>query len=153
MSMTTQEVVGMPSTKDGFTLVEIMVALTILIFGIIFAVSLGTEASKLNRITTKGLAAQSAASQIYELLNSVSYTDTLLSDDGDVTDLNNIADPDHHRNVLVGFKTYPVIWNVADNRLMNDIKPGYKTVVIKVLNPDKTSQVLYSITLIKGAGT
>ena len=149
-----REVVGVRSIeREGFTLVEIMVALTILMLGIIVAVTIGTQASKLNRMTQKGLEAQSAASQLYELLSAAPYNDPRLTDDGDVNDLNDIANPDHSDSVRVGNKWYPVIWNVADNRLGDQIKSGYKTIKIHVLDPGNHSNDLYSITLIRGVGT
>ena len=141
------------ANRSGFSLVEVMVALTILVLGIIVAVSIGTQASKLNRMTEKGLAAQSAASQVYELLSAMPYNAPALADDGDVNDLDDLSEPDHSDSVKVGNRWYPVVWNIADNRLGDQIKAGYKTIKIHVLNPTKTSEELYSITLIRGVGT
>ncbi len=149
-----QEVTGLKYIKDskGFTLVEVMVALTILVIGIIFAVAIGTQATRLNRITQKGLNAQSAASQVYELLSAVPFSSQSLLDDGDVNDLDDITEPDHVDSVKIGATWYPVVWNVADNRLGNEFRVGYKTIRIIVLDPFKPTDKLYSITLVRGAG-
>ncbi len=136
--------------RNGFTLVEIMVALVILMVGIILAVRVGTEASRINRITQKGTKAQPAASQFYELFSVISPSDTILQDDGDQNDLDNITSPDHRDSVKINLRWYPVVWNVADNRLGSEVKNGYKTIKIHVLNPAKKSEVLYSTVVIRG---
>ncbi|MCD6418774.1 prepilin-type N-terminal cleavage/methylation domain-containing protein [bacterium] len=116
-------------SRSGFTLLEVMVAFTILTVGLlaIIPVTLFMVRSNLhNRYFTK---ARMLAEQFSERLRTVDYEDALISDDGDTTDANNITNPDHADTVAVDNMDYYIMWNVKDRAN----PPGLKEINIIVL--------------------
>ncbi len=137
----------MNCVKRGLTLVEILVALSILLIAIIFAANLGVGAAQLNRRAKRQADARIIAFKFAEMFRSLNYSDTTIQDDGDVNDLDDTDHPDHKRVVQIEDYKYTVMWNVADNMLYDSAVVGIKTIKIFVLWAHKYK---YTLTVIKG---
>jgi type II secretory pathway pseudopilin PulG len=66
----------MPSTsrQSGFTLIEALIAIVIIIFGLIGVTNLFMVAASSNTVANQGTAATAVASQVLEALKAVPYT-------------------------------------------------------------------------------
>ncbi len=105
---------GSGNRRAGFTLLEVMVAFTILVVGILMIMPMTVFMIKAN-VHNKYLAqARLLAEQYAEHMRSLDYEDAMLSDDGDTTDLNNLTDPDHADTLQIGRETYFVAWNIKE---------------------------------------
>ncbi len=136
-----QEVEGLQSAgQKGFTLLEVIVAISILTVGLLAVASMQGSAIIANATATNITDATTFASDRLEKLASLGYNDTDLEDtDGDgaagLGDRGFDGDPltgtdaDHGitRQNARG-KTYSVYWNVAEN----DAREGTKTIQVIV---------------------
>ncbi len=147
------EVVGgrKSNNRDGMTLVEIMVALTILVFTIIFAARLGQEASALNRRAKREADAKAIAFQFSEIFKTLPPSDTSLKNDGDNADLDDITTPDHEREVIFSGHKFHVMWDVADDRLYDSLVVGVKTIRIHVIwgRDENGNKLDYALTVVR----
>jgi len=134
--------------KKGFSLLELLVALSILTIGLLGVIPLAITTIRLNNYQNQMLHARLLAERQAEVLRGLSFSDPSLADDGDTTDLDNINVPDHSFTVTEENITYTVAWNVADN--VNG--QGVKTIRIIVFWNDPrrpTIRRTYSVTLVR----
>ena len=138
------------STSNGFTLVEILIACTILAIGIL-AIS---QTTVLGVRTTRLIKDYSQARQIlakgFEVLKLLHYDDPLLSGTctdstlGDTT-LAYRADSTNVVGRTIGPTVYAVYWNVADNTP----EPHFKTIRVIVYRKGEQSRRLIDADYVK----
>ncbi len=98
--------------RSGFTLLEVMVAFTVLTVGLLAIIPVTIFMVRSNVHNRYFAKARMLAEQFSEQLRTVDYEDALISDDGDTTDANNIVNPDHADTMSVDNMQYYVLWNV-----------------------------------------
>jgi len=115
--------------EEGFTLLELIVALCILTVGLLGVASMQGSASRNSVFADSRTVSATWASDQLETLLSLTWNDPLLSDaDGDgaagLDDLGFDNDPatqgDADHEVLQG--EYTIYWNVVDNGIISDTK-------------------------------
>ncbi len=111
--------------RKGFTLLEVIVAIAIL--GIVFAgglLGLVLFGSHALILTNHRKSAIHELNKYVETFSTLSYDDTLLLDDGDTLDLDNVPPllPDYTKTDTIEGLPYTVIWNIADNGTLKKIK-------------------------------
>jgi type II secretory pathway pseudopilin PulG len=82
---------GTPSRQAGFTLIEALIAIVIIIFGLIGITNLFMVAASSNTVANQGTAATAAASQLLERLKAVPFT--TLTPGGDIETDSGTAGP------------------------------------------------------------
>ena len=98
--------------RSGFTLLEVMVAFTILTVGLLAIIPVTIFMVKSNLHNKYFTKARMLAEQFSEQLRTVDYEDALISDDGDTTDAMNITNPDHTDTITVDNMQYYILWNI-----------------------------------------
>lgn len=120
---------GLGRCEKGFTLLEVLVAVSILTVGLLAVASMQGSASRNNVYAGSRTVAATWASDQMEDLLSLSWNDPLLSDaDGDgaagLSDVGFDNDPatqgDADHEVTRG--KYSIYWNVVDNQVATDTK-------------------------------
>lgn len=82
--------------KDiGFTYTEVLVALIIVVIGFILIFNMSFIAISTGSFNKDLMSAKEISSSLLDSLKTLPFTDGLLQDDGDTTDLTNILEPDH----------------------------------------------------------
>jgi len=115
-------------SRDAFSMLEVMVAFTILAVGILAIVPITVFMLQSN-IHNKNIAqARLIAEQYAENFRAIDYENAILMDDGDTTDLDDIINPDFSDTVDFEGQDYVVSWNIATNLP----SPGIKSVNIIV---------------------
>ena len=121
------------STSKGFTLVEILVSVTILSIGILAVSQMTVMGLRVNTVVNQRMYARVVMSRVFEELHNLPSNDAWLSDDADTTDLDDIdtANADYYQTITdtTAMYNYLSIWNVADNTP----EPNIKTVRIHIL--------------------
>ncbi|MBA7535657.1 hypothetical protein ES705_27915 [subsurface metagenome] len=121
------------STSKGFTLVEILVSVTILSIGILAVSQMTVMGLRVNTVVNQRMYARVVMSRVFEDLHNLPSNDAWLSDDADTTDLDDIdtANADYYQTITdtTAMYNYLSIWNVADNIP----EPNIKTVRIHIL--------------------
>lgn len=121
------------STSKGFTLVEILVSVTILSIGILAVSQMTVMGLRVNTVVNQRMYARVVMSRVFEDLHNLPSNDAWLSDDADTTDLDDIdtANADYYQTITdtTAMYSYLSIWNVADNIP----EPNIKTVRIHIL--------------------
>ncbi len=112
--------------RDGFTLLEVLIAISILTVGILSAGQMQIMAIRGNGISGTSTEALNLAQQQLERLINTDYydasvADTTMLNNGDLT---STATIEHQRNV----DQYTIIWNISDD----DPIPDTKSVVVIV---------------------
>ena len=111
-----------PSSNNGYSLLEVMVAFTILTVSILGILPVTAFMLKQNTNNAHFAQARYIMEQYSEFIRSVDYDDVMLTDDGDTTDLFNIITPDRcDSNTMYGQKYY-VRLNIAQNVPVTDVK-------------------------------
>jgi prepilin-type N-terminal cleavage/methylation domain-containing protein len=72
------------SREQGFTLVESLVAIVVLVFGLIAVTNLLLVAASSNTVANQGTAATTSASEVMEVLRTVQFVDLLAAAGGDL---------------------------------------------------------------------
>ena len=132
---------GLGMGEKGFSLIEILAGMTIFMFGMLGVAALLTATVRDNAFSANVSEASMLASTEMDILLSVPYTNSILTDtDGDgVAGLDHIgdagaADEADHRELDVGKnKIFNVYWNVADN----EVATGTKTINVIVTWSDR----------------
>ncbi len=110
------------NNPDGFSLIEVLVAFTILMIGGTMLIPFSFFAIQKNMYNKRIVNARSVAEQFTEQLRAISYSDPLISDDSDTTDLYDFSNPDHIDSVDAENFLYELKWNVAENVPSKDVK-------------------------------
>ena len=100
---------------NGFTLLEVMIAFTILVIGVMAIVPVTVFMCKSNIHNKKVSNARLLAEQYTENFRAVDYENIDLIDDADTTDLFDSTTPDHADTVSIERDNYFIMWNIADN--------------------------------------
>jgi len=130
--------------EKGFSLIEVLAGITIFMFGMLGVAALLIATVRDNSFSSNLSEATLLASTRMDILLSVAYTDSMLTDaDGDGAaglDHSGCAvgggcgDAPDHNDLNVGKNNnFDVYWNVADNELA----PGTKTVNVIVTWSDR----------------
>ncbi len=111
---------------DGFTLLEVLIAISILVVGMLAAGQLQLMAIKGNYFSGSSSEAANLAQRQMEILINTAYDDASLADTTVMNngDLTSTATVDHQQNI----DQYRVIWNISDD----DPIPDTKAVVVIV---------------------
>jgi prepilin-type N-terminal cleavage/methylation domain-containing protein len=130
--------------EDGFTLVEILVAMAILSIAFVALAAMQLTATVGNSTSNKLTTAVSLAQDKMEELISLDYDDDDLLDSNtdNNRDLRSITDTDNH-NDAVG--VYRRTWNVADGLPI----PGTKTVVVIVTFPPGDDHRVFACSVVR----
>lgn len=118
--------------QSGFTLVEVLVAITILVIGILAVSQMTVMGMQTSTVINLRMYARSALDNTFENLHNLAITNLLLSDDLDAGDLDDTINADHSQtlnNQSTGYHSYRVMWNVANG--VPDI--SYRTIRIWVI--------------------
>lgn len=116
----------------GFTLVEILVAITVLTLGILTISQLTLIGLRATNVNKQRMYARIAMTRIFENLHNRPSMDSLLIDDGDPTDLDDTGATADYASVIEDATAnyrYLARWNIADNTP----EPNLKTVRIHIL--------------------
>ena len=100
------------SARRAFTMLEVMVAFTILAVGVIAIVPVTVFMVESNIHNKHFAQARLIAEQYSESLRTLDYENILLADDGDTTDAGDVANPDHSDTLVVDNTEYTVNWNI-----------------------------------------
>lgn len=115
--------------EKGFTLIEVLIAISILAIGLLAVASMQGSASKNNVFAGSRTEAATLAADQMERLLSLDWDDTLLGDaDSDGTaglgnsgfDDNPATQGDADHRIIQG--KYTIYWNVADDAIIADTK-------------------------------
>ena len=118
--------------KDkGFTYTEVLVALIIVVIGFILIFNMSFVALSTGSYNKDLMSAKEISSSLLDSLKALPYTDNLLQDDGDTTDLTDISNPDHvyqlvgnddDEDVKIDEEIYNKIDDDNDGRIDEDLK-------------------------------
>jgi type IV pilus assembly protein PilV len=128
------------SKKDeGFTLIEVLIAISIFAFGLLAVATMQLSAIRVNstagQITTRITWAQD---KIEELM-ALPYSDPLLEDLGDPPSGTDSAGNLHQETISEGSVNYTILWTVTDDTLIT----GTKLITVTVTGRGKTTRVSY----------
>ena len=136
--------------QSGFTLVELLIAMSILTFGILVIASMQISSMRGNTVSGLVTDASNFAVDKTETLMRLGYRDAAL-DDSDTDGISGIGDAsvataDHSETkTSVSGKTYNIFWNIAEN----EPRTGTKTVKVTVIWNERGVQKSTSLDLIK----
>ncbi len=102
-------------SRGGFTLLEVMVAFTLLAIGLLAVMPVALFTLRANLHNKQFVQAKMLAEEYSENLRTIDYENALLSDDGDTSDLADTLNPDHSDTVSMGGTDYVVMWNIQEN--------------------------------------
>jgi type IV pilus assembly protein PilV len=114
-------------SNPGFTLIEVMISITVFAIGILAIASMQTSAISGNSSANRLSAAATLAQDKLEELIALSYDDNSLNDTNTdstagLNDTEENADYVEQRQIVVSTGTYNVSWNVAMNEPVVDSK-------------------------------
>lgn len=127
--------------QQGFTLIEVLIAMTLLVIGILAVASMQIASLGGNSHAIRVTEATTWAGDEIETIMSLPYSDAALIDDNN----NGIAGLDHTDTAgsladggPIVQDGYTIFWNVADNILPDGtLKPNCKTIRVLVRRQDK----------------
>jgi prepilin-type N-terminal cleavage/methylation domain-containing protein len=105
----------MKNKRKGFSLIELVVALSILTIGLLGVIPLAIATIKLNNVQNQMLNAKYLAERYSERFKSLSFDAPDLANDGDNNDLADTLNPDHREVQTLDNIRYTIMWNVANN--------------------------------------
>jgi type IV pilus assembly protein PilV len=105
----------MKNERKGFSLIELVVALSILTIGLLGVIPLAIATIKLNNVQNQMLNAKYLAERYSERFKSLSFDAPDLANDGDNNDLADTLNPDHREVQTLDNIQYTIMWNVANN--------------------------------------
>ena len=121
-NMTSKIKIRTGKSRKGFTLAEVLVAFTLLMIGVMSIVPMMAFVIGENMRNKHYIQARLILEQFGEELRTIDYDNPVLDDDGDTTDINNIANPDFADTVVVEDFSYFVSWNIHENFRMFGVK-------------------------------
>lgn len=135
----------MRSNRTGFSLLELLVALSILAIGLLGVIPLAIATIRLNAFQNQMLNAKYLAERQAEYLRSISFTHPDLANDGDNNDLDNTSSPDHNKIMTMDGINYNVMWNVVDD------SSGTKTIniIVQWVLPRTGQRKVYNVTIVR----
>jgi type IV pilus assembly protein PilV len=115
--------------RQGFTLIEVLIAVSILTVGLLAAAKMQISAIQGNYFSSNTSTALSLAEQKMEDLLGRAYTDAEVADtqSGNNANLRSLATRDHeelkvNEEGVAGGGIYHRVWNIADNEPITDTK-------------------------------
>ncbi|NOR18137.1 prepilin-type N-terminal cleavage/methylation domain-containing protein, partial [candidate division WOR-3 bacterium] len=112
--------------SSGFTLVEILVSITILSIGILAVSQMTVMGLRVNTVVNQRMYARVVMSRVFEDLHNLPSNDAWLFDTDGTNNLNDIdtSNADHYKTITdtTAMYSYLSIWNVADNIPETNIK-------------------------------
>lgn len=112
--------------SSGFTLVEILVSITILSIGILAVSQMTVMGLRVNTVVNQRMYARVVMSRVFEDLHNLPSNDAWLFDTDGTNNLDDIdtSNADHYQTITdtTAMYSYLSIWNVADNIPETDIK-------------------------------
>jgi len=112
--------------SSGFTLVEILVSITILSIGILAVSQMTVMGLRVNTVVNQQMYARVVMSRVFEDLHNLPSNDAWLFDTDGTNNLDDIdtSNADHYKTFTdtTAMYSYLSIWNVADNIPETDIK-------------------------------
>ena len=112
--------------SSGFTLVEILVSITILSIGILAVSQMTVMGLRVNTVVNQRMYARVVMARKFEYLHNLPSNDAWLFDTDGTNNLDDIdtANADHYETFTdtTAMYSYLTIWNVADNIPETDIK-------------------------------
>ncbi|MGB9824340.1 MAG: type IV pilus modification PilV family protein [Candidatus Hydrothermia bacterium] len=137
----------MKLNKKGFSLIELLVALSILAIGLLGIIPLAITTIRLNTYQNQMLNAKYLAERQAEFLRSITFTAPELANDNDNNDLYDTANPDHILATTIEGITYNVMWNIVDD------SAGTRTIniIVQWVTPRTGETKNYNITLVRSS--
>jgi type IV pilus assembly protein PilV len=128
------------SQKDqGFTLIEVLIALTIFAVGLLAVAAMQTSAITVNSTAGQITTRMTWAQDKLEELMALPYSDPLLEDLGDPPSGTDSAGNLHQETISEGSVNYTILWTVTDDTLIT----GTKLITVTVTGRGKTTRVSY----------
>ncbi|MCU0613617.1 MAG: prepilin-type N-terminal cleavage/methylation domain-containing protein [Desulfobacterales bacterium] len=111
-------------TQDAFSLIEILIAISIFSIGMLAVVSLQISSMNVNASSRRLTDATAMASERMERLLALPYNhNNLLDTDGDGdAGLGYIGEDDNNADFQETNGIYNIFWNIAENQFINDTK-------------------------------
>ena len=111
-------------TQDAFSLIEILIAISIFSIGMLAVVSLQISSMNVNASSRRLTDATAMASERMERLLALPYNNNNLTDtDGDSdVGLGDIGEDDNNADFQETNGIYNIFWNIAENQFINDTK-------------------------------
>jgi type IV pilus assembly protein PilV len=118
----------------GFTLVEVLVAITILALGILAVSRLTVMGVRASTVMNRRMYARDVLNRRHEILMGLPTHDPLLTYQTS-TDLDDTIAPDHQMADTTHGGMYRVMWNIADSTISGAADTRFKTLRIIILWP------------------
>lgn len=126
--------------KDqGFTLIEVLIALTIFAVGLLAVAAMQTSAITVNSTAGQMTTRMTWAQDKLEELIALPYSDPLLEDLGDPPSGTDSAGNLHQETISEGSVNYTILWTITDDTLIT----GTKLITVTVTGRGKTTRVSY----------
>jgi type IV pilus assembly protein PilV len=126
--------------KDqGFTLIEVLIAITIFAIGLLAVAAMQTSAIKVNSTADQITTRISWAQDKIEELMALPYSDPLLEDLGNPPSGTDSAGNLHQEKISEGSVNYTILWTVTNNTPIS----GNKLITVTVTGKGKTTRVSY----------
>lgn len=126
--------------KDqGFTLIEVLIAITIFAVGLLAVAAMQTSAITVNSTAGQITTRMTWAQDKLEELMALPYSDNLLEDLGDPPSGTDSQGELHQETMSDGSDDYTIYWTVTNNTPVS----GTKLITVTVTGKGKTTQVSY----------
>ena len=126
--------------KDqGFTLIEVLIALTIFAVGLLAVAAMQTSAITVNSTAGQMTTRMTWAQDKLEELMALPYSDPLLEDLGDPPSGTDSAGNLHQETISEGSVNYTILWTVTEDTPIS----GNKLITVTVTGKGKTTRVSY----------
>ena len=124
---------------QGFTLIEVLIAITIFAIGLLAVAAMQTSAITVNSTADQITTRMTWAQDKLEELMALPYSDPLLEDLGDPPSGTDSAGNLHQETISEGSVNYTILWTVTNNTPIS----GNKLITVTVTGKGKTTRVSY----------